>query len=120
MDNRTRRERWYVRYCDDFVIVHPSRTYLLSIVEDIKYFLYNQLALRLHNDKIFVRNWGQGIDFLGYVLLPHATVLRTKTKDRMLARVTQENLSSYLGLCSHASTYNISQIIQTKVGLEHT
>jgi hypothetical protein len=39
--------------------------------------------------------------FLGYVPLPYYRVLRTKTKHRMLKRVTLENLASYSGILVH-------------------
>ncbi|MFY9484284.1 MAG: reverse transcriptase/maturase family protein [Patescibacteria group bacterium] len=112
----TLRERYYVRYCDDFVIVHSSREYLLALVARIERFLDTQLSLQLHSDKVSVRTWNQGIDFLGYVVLPHCIVLRPKTRERMLQRVSTANISSYLGLCSHAASYNIQQILKNKVG----
>jgi RNA-directed DNA polymerase len=106
--------KFYVRYCDDFVILSHDRQELLELVPKIADFLESNLALSLHPNKVVIRSWHQGIDFLGYVLKPHCTVLRTKTKNRMLARVNQDNLTSYEGLCSHASAYRTTQLIKTK------
>lgn len=50
-----------------------------------------------------LRKLTRGIDFLGYVVLPHHRVLRTRTKRRMLRRVTEENLPSYCGLLAHCN-----------------
>jgi hypothetical protein len=72
--------------------------------------LRTELQLDLHPNKVEIRSWNQGVDFLGYVLRPNATTLRAKTRQRMLMRVTERNLSSYLGLCSHAHAYHLSQI----------
>lgn len=113
-------ERRYLRYCDDFAIVHPSRAYLFALVPKVEQFLEWRLSLHLHPRKVTVRTWTQGIDFLGYVLLPRATVLRTRTKHRMLHRLTMQNASSYFGLCTHASTFELQQIMRTKIGIERS
>ncbi len=105
------REQCYIRYCDDFIFVHPSRQHLLALISRIEEFLSRHLSLHLHPDKVIVRSWTQGIDFLGYVILPHCTILRTKTKLRMLQRINSSNLSSYLGLCSHAASYHLQKIL---------
>jgi hypothetical protein len=102
----------YLRYCDDFAIVSGDRLYLESLIEPIRQFLAVELKLELHPAKVSIRSWDQGVDFLGYVLRPHATSLRTKTKRRMLARVSEVNVSSYLGLCSHADAYELSQVVR--------
>lgn len=108
------RVRHYLRYCDDFVILTPLRSEAFDLAERIGAFLNNRLKMQLHPNKVTVRTWEQGIDFLGYVLLPHATVIRTKTINRMLKRVNENNLTSYLGVCSHADTFELGRIILTK------
>lgn len=108
------REKYYIRYCDDFIIAGTDRRHLHSLVGPITNFLDTNLRLRLHPNKVIIRSWEQGIDFLGYILKPHCTILRTKTKKRMLKKVNADNLSSYLGLCSHANSYELQQIILTK------
>ncbi len=101
----------YLRYCDDFVVVSTNQFYLQSLIESIRQFLMSTLRLELHPTKVSIRSWDQGVDFLGYVLRPHATSIRTKTKRRMLARVNQDNLSSYTGVCSHSNGYRLTQIV---------
>lgn len=110
------RKKHYLRYCDDFIILGHDRGELLAMVEDIRRFLNTRLRLTLHPQKVSVHSWNQGIDFLGYVLTPHATVLRHKTKMRMLKRVEEANLTSYLSLFSHANAYELSQILIMKIG----
>ncbi len=102
--------QFYARYCDDFVVVSTDKAYLESLIEPIREFLLMHLKLDLHPSKVSIRSWEQGIDFLGFVLRPHATTLRTKTKRRMLARVNAHNLSSYLGICSHTNGHYLSQV----------
>lgn len=103
--------RQYIRYCDDFVIVSSDLEYLRSLIEPIRRFLCDALQLELHPAKLTIRSWDQGVDFLGYVLKPHATVLRTRTRRRILTRVSEHNLSSYLGLCMHADAYQLSRLL---------
>lgn len=106
-------ERHYIRYCDDFIILSTDRVYLEPLIEPITQFLREELCLTVHPDKTELRSWNQGIDFLGYVLKPNATVLRHKTKQRAINRTTPENISSYLGLCSHADEYELSNLLKT-------
>jgi retron-type reverse transcriptase len=104
--------RWYLRYCDDFVIISPDKLYLELLIEPIRGFLSTCLGLDLHPHKVTIRSWQQGIDFLGFVLTPHATLIRTKTKRRMYAKVDEYNLGSYLGICTHADAYRVSQTLR--------
>jgi len=91
----------YVRYCDDFVILSRTSADLEDLIPKIQDFLNLELKLRLHENKITIRKLRQGIDFLGYVVLPNCKVLRTKTRKRMVKKVNSQNLSSYLGLLGH-------------------
>lgn len=111
-------EKYYLRYCDDFIVVSQNQEHLLALVNPIQTFLENELNLELHPNKVTIRSWIQGVDFLGYVLKPHCTLLRTKTKERVLKKVNISNSASYLGLCSHADTYELQQQIETKLYLE--
>ncbi len=108
------REKYYLRYCDDFIILSESRKHLLELINDIDCFLNETLSLCLHPKKVFIRTWAQGIDFLGYVLFPCTTVIRITTAERMLRKVNEDNLNSYLGVCSHADAFELEQIIRTK------
>jgi len=107
--------KFYLRYCDDFIIVNDNRQELVNTVQPIADFLESKLKFRIHPHKITIRSWSQGIDFLGYVSKPHCTLLRTKTRRRLITKVDANNISSYLGLCSHANTYRLRQLILTKI-----
>ena len=116
---------YYIRYTDDFAIVAESREYLEKLLPFIYKFLVDKLVLKLHSKKIIIRSLHQGIDFLGYVLLPHHKVLRSKTKQRIFRKLQrrifeyksdivgkltlEQSLQSYLGVLSHANTYKVSQ-----------
>ncbi len=111
------REKQYLRYCDDFIILSTSRQHLFDLIPVLTEFLYDRLGLTLHPGKTTIRSWGQGIDFLGYVVKPHSIGLRNRTKLRMIQRVNEANISSYLGLCMHANSYRLRQDIKTKIWL---
>lgn len=76
--------KYYLRYTDDFVIIHQDQNQLKQLIQPIQIWLKQHRELKLHPNKIILRKLSQGIDFLGYIVLPHYCVLRTKTKRRML------------------------------------
>jgi len=96
------------------VILENDLVELEKLIPEIKYFLYSKLKLELHPNKIIIRKLNQGIDFLGYVVLPHYRVLRTKTKRRMLKKANEGNMQSYLGLIKHCSSYGLRQKLLSK------
>jgi len=118
----------YVRYTDDFVIVSCDREYLEDIKREIDAFLQTRLKLGLHPNKVFIRKFGQGIDFLGYVTKPHHVLMRTKTKKRMFKKLKsnskkfnqglvdittlEQSLQSYLGVLSHADAFGLSEKVK--------
>jgi RNA-directed DNA polymerase len=99
----------YIRYTDDFVILDRNKECLENIINPIEKFLKTRLNLSLHPDKIMIRKYNQGIDFLGYVALPHCRLLRTKTKKRMFKKANQKNVQSYLGVLSHCNSYKLEK-----------
>lgn len=106
----------YLRFTDDFIVVSDSKIELEKRLTRIKKFLLEKLNLELHQNKITLRKNTQGIDFLGYVQFPHWRLIRAKTKERMLKKIkrgiTEQSLQSYLGVLSHANSYNLSQEIK--------
>lgn len=101
------RVRYYLRYTDDVLMLHPDLTALQSIVPRVADWLWRERRLLLHPRKVILRKLSHGIDFAGYVVLPRHTVLRTRTKRRMFRRVAVKNLSSYLGLLRHCAGYGL-------------
>lgn len=101
--------KYYLRYCDDFIVIGDSKGKLKEAILKIAEFLRNQLKLSLHPSKIFLRKYRQGIDFLGYIIRPYCINLRTKTKNRLLKRISIKNLTSYLGLLEHCNGHKIAE-----------
>lgn len=107
--------KYYIRYADDFVILSSNKTALLGNIRYIVCYLNDKLKLSLHPDKVFIKTFASGIDFLGWVHFPNHRVLRTTTKRRMLKKLStnpsQESQASYLGLLKHGDTYRIREHI---------
>jgi hypothetical protein len=101
------RVKHYVRYTDDAVILSHDPAELRWLLAFIEQWLWHERRLTLHPNKVSIRKFTQGVDFLGYVTLPHHRVLRTKTKRRMLKRVNAVNRPSYLGLLKHCKGYEL-------------
>ena len=132
----TLRQKYYLRYCDDFIIVAHDKSQLIACIEPIREFLAQTLRLTLHPNKIVLRNLHQGIDFLGYILFLHHRLLRTRTRRRMQRRLKEKYtaylqhnvdrthmdqcLQSYLGILSHANTYQLAQNLKNAYGVRDT
>lgn len=99
--------KYYLRYCDDFIILSENEKYLGELIKLIEEFLSSELKLKLHENKVSIRKLKQGIDFLGYIVLPHYRSLRTKTKKKIFKMVTKNYLASYWGLLKHCNGYKI-------------
>lgn len=117
----------YVRYCDDFIILDTNFDVLKEKLLLISEFLNKYLKLIIHKNKVFIKKYRQGIDFLGYIVFPHHRILRTKTKRRILRKlairkrelklglITESSFSqsaqSYLGILKHCDGHKIREII---------
>lgn len=126
--------KYYLRYCDDFIILDPDQNALKNIIQPIRNFLNQRLNLNLHENKITLGKHTRGVDFLGYVALPHHRVLRTKTKKRIFKKldlkrewvrrgvITTESLNqalqSYFGVLSHCSGFKISECLRAQFGVD--
>ncbi|NLY33930.1 MAG: RNA-dependent DNA polymerase [Alcaligenaceae bacterium] len=85
-----KRERWYVRYMDDFIILHPDKQHLQALRLDIQFWLGQNLILSTnHKTGVFPvsTNKGRGLDFLGYHLWPDRRRLRKASLKRFAKRI---------------------------------
>lgn len=107
----TLREKYYMRYADDFVVLSPSREHLRTVLARMREFLASRLLLEMHPRKVSIRTLASGIDFLGWVHFFDHRVLRTSTKRRMLRHKdlrTDAVRRSYRGLLQHGNAHAIS------------
>ena len=99
----------YVRYVDDFVLLHDSPQWLNQAREQIEGKLAS-MDLRLNPRKTILQPVDRGIDFVGQVIRPWRRVTRRKTLNVALDRLADmpaadlhQSGNSYFGLLRQAS-----------------
>jgi len=86
------KDRYYIRYADDLLILIENTKGLVQYTGILDKFLEDRLKLELHPNKISLRKLPWGVDFVGYIALPHYQVLRTKTKRRIYRKIRERIL----------------------------
>lgn len=107
--------RWYVRYNDDIAIVANNLEKLEILRDTLIRFVAEELRLNIPMEKTSIRKVQWGIDFLGYVILPSAVLLRDQTKHKMYSGISRKNVDSYLGMLKHCNSHNLKQKVIAKV-----
>lgn len=115
------RVKYYMRYADDFVILSDNKDYLNDLLLKIDDFLRTKLKLNLHENKVYVKTYASGVDFLGWTHFPHHRQLRTTTKRKIIRKLKgypkQQTVASYRGLLGHGDTYNLKKRYFPKIEL---
>ncbi len=127
---RELREKRYIRYMDDFLILGLDKKRLNDDKERIKIFLRDRLKLTLHPKKAEIFPIDRGIDFLGYVLRGGRRYLRKSTVKRFMKKKRryevmvrngkltetplQNTLASWRGYAKFADSYRLME----KLGLK--
>ena len=83
--------RYYGRYVDDWVIVHPDKAYLQALIPRLDRFLREQLGLNVHPRKIYLQHYSKGVAFLGAVVKPGRVYIKNRTKGNFYERIQQWN-----------------------------
>lgn len=107
--------KYYIRYADDFVFLSDNKGELVDLIPQVESFMENELKLKLHYDKVFIKTLSSGVDFLGWVHFPHHRALRTATKRRMLKKLlndpSSELKASYMGLLKYGNTHKLQKML---------
>ena len=77
----------YIRYADDMIFLSADKDALEKTFSRVRDFLRDTLALELHPAKTELRKWQSGVDVLGFISYPSKTIMRPKTRKRMLRRL---------------------------------
>jgi retron-type reverse transcriptase len=111
-----KRIKYYIRYADDFIILHHDKLFLENVLLEMKDFLMRELYLEIHPNKVILGKVSQGIDFLGYVVFPKYTKIRPKTERRILKHMKikgkKETLESYKGFIKHAFSHRLQRKLE--------
>lgn len=92
--------RYYIRYCDDGVILHRDKVWLQDLLADIGEY-FDTLGLRLNPKTSIFPVDRCGIDFLGYRTFRTHTILR-KSSARRLKKKVREIEQNYLTMSPDA------------------
>ena len=103
------RVQHYIRYVDDFLLLHESSAQLNAWLADLEVFLPRELGVRLNPTKTILQPIARGVDFVGHVIKPWRRSLRRRTFNEALARTAgldagdvYEAANSYFGLLRQA------------------
>jgi hypothetical protein len=104
------RAKHYIRYVDDFLLLHESREWLVATLAEIAAFLPRELHVQLNPAKTILQPIERGIDFVGQVLKPWHRRIRRRTFNEALSRTAQVDAgevfataNSYFGLLRQAT-----------------
>jgi len=120
------REKHYVRYMDDFIVVHHDKAHLHRIRAQIEAFLWQRLRLNTNaKTQVFPvgQRYGRALDFLGYrIWTTHRRIRKSsiarisKTLRRLrkqygdgkvsLSKI-RESVMSWIAHASHAESYGL-------------
>ena len=125
------KERHYIRYADDFVVLSTREDHCSQIVEPIRSFLSSSLKLDLHPRKMSIRKYQQGVDFLGYICFPHFRIPRLTTEKRIFRKLREkamlvkegaltidsfeQALQSYMGILSHSNAFRLREELENQI-----
>lgn len=124
----------YMRYMDDFIVIHHDKNYLRECQYQLEAFLEERLELRLnHKTQIFpvAHRGGRGLDYLGYIIWADRKRLRRDSVKRMGRRMKSmatayadgnieldevgQRLASWLGHAQNADSYRLIEKLVGKV-----
>lgn len=117
--------RHYIRYVDDFVLLHESPQQLNQWLAEITAFLPEQLDIQLNPTKTILQPIDRGVDFVGQVIKPWHRTTRRRTVRHAITRVlasdkhqVQKTANSYYGLFrlathSHMDRVNLTHAVFT-------
>ena len=114
---------YYLRYVDDFIILHKDRKILGRYQEKIDFFLKERLKLELHPDKSKILSLAKAIPFLGYREFYHCRLLRKRnlrtvkslmiklqeeySSEKINKKELKEIIFGWVGYLREADTYNL-------------
>jgi len=116
--------KYYIRYVDDFVILHSSRKQLELWKEKINRLLLEKLELELHPDKSRIIPLSKGIDFVGFRIFYYYKLLRRRNVNNIERKIGlfgkgyisyEKFLESFNGWNAYAKWANTHSLIDSLV-----
>ncbi|HSV48404.1 MAG TPA: RNA-directed DNA polymerase [Ramlibacter sp.] len=114
--------RHYVRYVDDFILLHESPQWLAAAHDRIREFLPARLGAHLNPKKTILQPIARGVDFVGQVIKPWRRTTRLRTLHTCIQRLGSmpaedlfESGNSCLGMARQASHSHQEQVLIARV-----
>jgi len=113
--------KYYIRYCDDSVILYKNKEYLNWLLEKIRLHLWNHLKLKLNKKSQIFPVESRGIDFLGYKTYHQYSLLRKSSHKKFKQKIDYikqnynklkskyiiSSIMSYVGWLVHCDSHNL-------------
>ncbi len=121
------RVKYYIRYVDDFIILHSSQKQLEKWKIEISQFLREKLNIELHPQKSRIIPLSRGIDFVGFRNFNHYKLLRKRNirnicnkvysykKEKISFEIIFESYKGWQAYAKWADTYNLRKKIKRKI-----
>jgi retron-type reverse transcriptase len=93
--------KYYYRYADDMVFLHPDKSFLHGLLVQINDYLNFKLCIQLKSNFQIFPVYARGIDFLGYRFYHTHTLLRKSIKKRFCRKVARLNKSKGISLIDY-------------------
>ena len=97
--------RHYIRYVDDFVLLHHDPRWLNDALAKITAFLPARLNIQLNTSKTILQPVDRGVDFVGAIIKPWSRRTRKRTRNDAMHRIrtmpsadVHTSANSYFGL----------------------
>ena len=112
--------KYYIRYVDDFLLLHSSKEQLQKWKDEIEIFLREKLKLKLHPDKSKIAHLSRGVDFVGFRNFYHFKLLRKRSIRNMerkvillkLGKISEEKFNEiFQGWSAYANLANSYDIL---------
>lgn len=123
--------KYYIRYVDDFVILHRDKKTLERWKNKIDFFLKEDLKLELHPEKSKIIPLKNGITLLGFRLFYHYRLLKKSNVRRIWKRLGKfkqkyedgemereeivQSLEGWFAYAEFANTYNFRKRVAAKL-----
>lgn len=99
----------YVRYVDDFILLHTDKHYLLSCYQKIEQFLTKNLSIRLHPKKKYIQYYSKWFRFLWIQIYPYCRIIWPRIKHGLMQALyknkSKSSLISYHWLIKHHNSW---------------
>lgn len=111
--------KYYFRYADDMVFLHPNKSELWNIYNKVDKYLWENLNLQIKDNYQVFSVDIRGLDFVGYIFRHDYVLIRKSIKIKFTRKVRKlkkkgvdenqfkQKTSGWYGWCKHANAINL-------------